>query len=325
MEEKYSTDFAGLAALCLDKSNGLLWPYPFSLPGWMSVWWQHFGAGYELQILTLRYEARIVGIAPFKRLGQAASFIGDPSVCDYLDFITLPGSEGLFAGLLLEECAEQGINSLNLETQRPDSSAVRYLLPAAIHRGIAACCVKAEESYEMPLPGNFEEYLAGLDAKQRHELLRKQRTMDMANAINFRMLGDNEISSRDIELFLSMMADSRRDKAGFLTKVMRAYFQDLIKAMSSAGLLRLGFLDLGAIPVAAILGFDYNNVMYLYNSGYDPAYADQSVGLLSKLASIRWAIERKKSVFDFLKGSEPYKKRLGGRQVNLSACRIELG
>ncbi len=34
-------------------------------------------------------------------------------------------------------------------------------------------------------------------------------------------------------------------------------------------MIRLGILELSGTPIAAILFFDYNNVVYLYNSGYD--------------------------------------------------------
>jgi len=46
--------------------------------------------------------------------------------------------------------------------------------------------------------------------------------------------------------------------------------------------------------------------------------------LLSKALCIKDSIERKKKRFDFLKGREAYKYRLGGREVPICGCQIAL-
>ena len=105
---------------------------------------------------------------------------------------------------------------------------------------------------------------------------------------------------------------------------MRAFFSSLAEAMAKVGLLRFGFLELDLVPVAAVMYFDYNDSIYLYNSGYDPRYRQLSVGLLSKVLCIKDSIEKKKSRFDFLKGAEVYKYRLGGREIPLYRCQIQI-
>lgn len=308
-----------------DKNPGLHWPYVFSLPGWMSAWWRQFGGGYEPLVLTLRDNGGMLGVAALKRQGQNASFIGDDAVCDYLDFIVVPGKEEAFAEGLLRECVGRGITRLELGTVRPDAVAVRYVLPFAESRGFKIISSETEVSYETNLPVSFGDYLIGLSSQQHREILRKQRRLDTLGRDTFRMLAGREIGDREIEVFLALMSESRRDKADFLTEGMRAYFKDIIQAMSSYGVLRLGFLDVGVKTVAGVLGFDYGNTFYLYNSGYDPSYAEYGAGLLSKLAAIRWAIEQQKTVFDFLKGPELYKERLGGRRVGLMSYSLVLG
>jgi CelD/BcsL family acetyltransferase involved in cellulose biosynthesis len=64
--------------------------------------------------------------------------------------------------------------------------------------------------------------------------------------------------------------------------------------------------------------------VYLYNSGYDPEYGYLSAGLLSKLLSIKDSIERVRKCYDFLKGPEEYKYRLGGREIPIYTCQIVL-
>jgi len=48
------------------------------------------------------------------------------------------------------------------------------------------------------------------------------------------------------------------------------------------------------------------------------------VGLLSKVLSVRDAIRSGLRTYDFLKGGEAYKQRLGGRPLPLYLCRVDL-
>jgi hypothetical protein len=48
------------------------------------------------------------------------------------------------------------------------------------------------------------------------------------------------------------------------------------------------------------------------------------VGIISKVRCIQDSIEKKKKLFDFLKGNEPYKYYLGGQEIPLYFCRIDL-
>jgi CelD/BcsL family acetyltransferase involved in cellulose biosynthesis len=99
----------------------------------------------------------------------------------------------------------------------------------------------------------------------------------------------------------------------------------MTQAMSEEGFLRLFMLTLNEAPAAAALCFDYRDTMYLYNSGYDPQYGSLSAGLLCKILSIRHSIEIGRKKYDFLKGAEPYKYHLGGKEVHLRRCRISFG
>jgi CelD/BcsL family acetyltransferase involved in cellulose biosynthesis len=102
------------------------------------------------------------------------------------------------------------------------------------------------------------------------------------------------------------------------------FFRSLSGAMAGLRLLKLGMLELDGRPLAEIMCFDYQDCIYLYNSGYDPAYVSLSAGLLSKVLAIKAGIETGKKRFDFLKGEETYKSHLGGREVPLFRCQITI-
>ena len=314
----------GLSAGWKDPGQKLNWPHVFVLPSWMSVWIQVFGQGQELFIRTVRQDKNIIGVAPLMLREGIARFIGDTSVCDYQDFITAPGHEADFCGALLDDVKENNIRELDLGHVRPDAAVMTVLKPLAESRDCRVVCAQEAVSYEMGLPATFDEYIESLSTKQRHEVRRKLRRIYETGETEFRMVTDSASVPAVMEGFFRMFVESRQDKADFLTEQMRTFFRRLADAMAQIGLLKLGVLSLDTRPVAQIMCFDYNNCIYLYNSGYDPDYTAESAGLLSKVLAIKDSIEQGKSRFDFLKGAEAYKGFLGGREVPLYRCRITI-
>ena len=88
--------------------------------------------------------------------------------------------------------------------------------------------------------------------------------------------------------------------------------------------MKLYFLDLDGRPIAATLCIDDRSTVYLYNNGYDAAFRSLSIGLLSKVLTIKASIGDGRQTYDFLKGSEAYKRRLGGQPVNVHHCVLDI-
>jgi len=96
---------------------------------------------------------------------------------------------------------------------------------------------------------------------------------------------------------------------------MEGFFRATAAHFAPLGIQKTFFMELDGIRVAAAICFDWEGNLYLYNSGYDHAFSHLSVGLLLKALCIREAIITGKAVFDFLRGDEPYKYDLGGKDV----------
>jgi CelD/BcsL family acetyltransferase involved in cellulose biosynthesis len=316
--------FDSLVSSWPDLRQRLRWDSVFVLPCWLEVWWQHFGAGAELYLATVKQGDTVIGVAPLLVRGQDASFIGSADVCDYLDFVVAPGSEQDFFAALLDNLRQKGISRLDLHSLRPDSTAATDLVSMAEDRGYEVSCEQEDVSFELDLPSTWDEYLGMLSTKQRHEVRRKLRKLHQAGDVNYRPVDDSEAVPRILDTFLKLFRKSREDKAEFMTPQMESFFTSLAETMGEAELLTFGILEFNASPVAALMFLDYRDTAYLYNSGYDPQYASLSVGLLSKVLCIKDSIERGKKRFDFLKGAEAYKYRLGGREVPIYNCQIML-
>ena len=317
--------FTELASYCKNSGNHLNWSSVFVLPAWLEVWWRVFQPEAELYLSAVRQGADIIGIAPLQLKEETASFIGDIDVCDYLDFVITPGRENDVFAALIDNLRNKGINHLDLAHVRPDSTVLTSLEGIARSRGYEVLCQVEEITLEMDLPATWDEYLAILSGKQRHEVRRKLRRLREEGNVDYRYFGAmQEEVAGFMDIFLKLFALSREEKADFMTDRRESFFRSLAEAMADIGLLRFGILELDKLPAAMIMGFDYNDSVYLYNSGYDPGYSSLTAGLLSKVLCIKDSIEKGRKKFDFLKGTEAYKYQLGGREIPLYRCRVTI-
>jgi CelD/BcsL family acetyltransferase involved in cellulose biosynthesis len=198
------------------------------------------------------------------------------------------------------------------------------LLPVAEKTGCRISYEANDMSYELALPGSWDDYLTILSGKERHEIRRKLRRLYEGGQISYRLV-DNAFSvNKEMETFLELFRSNRSDKAEFMDDRMVSFFKELAEALNEARILKLFFLDLDERTVAATMCFNYHSAMYLYNNGYDKRFGSLSVGLLGKVLSIRESIQSGKKTYDFLKGAEVYKKRLGGQPIQLYQYLIEL-
>ena len=286
----------------------------FSSPEWSELWWKHFAYTDELFLGAVIEGDKIIGIAPLRLKGNVLHFIGNDNVCDFLDFIIEPGKEEVFFTTTLDFINHKGITELVLSPLLPESTVATYLNQFSQSRWNISY-TQEDVIVAVNLPGNITEYLALLSNKQRHELLRKERRLNEEGDINFNIT--DPVTINDINYFLHFFKESREDKKAFLTPEIKVFFIAIIDYMANHKMLRMGILRLNSLPVAIVLCFEYRDDIYLYNSGYDPAYRWLSVGLLSKYFSIKNSIEENKRRFDFLKGNEKYKYYLGGKETPL--------
>jgi CelD/BcsL family acetyltransferase involved in cellulose biosynthesis len=294
------------------------------LPEWLKVWWEEFRSDAKINILSVRNQEAVIGLAPLQVKGDSASFIGGTNVCDYLDFIVTAGKEGVFFDVLLDHLGQQGIKYLELGLLRPDSTVLSNLVKVAENRGCEVSTSSEDITLELELPATWEDYLGMLNGKQRHEVKRKLRRLYEAGDINFRVVEDTKEIAEPMATFFELFKMSSNEKAAFMTDQMISFFQALASAMATSKILKLYILELNGAPVAVSMCFDFNATLHLYNSGYDPRFRALSVGLLCKVLTIKDGIKSGRKKYDFLKGAETYKYRLGGREVPLYNCRIQL-
>ncbi|MDI6858142.1 MAG: GNAT family N-acetyltransferase [Dehalococcoidia bacterium] len=295
----------------------------FQHPAWQELWLEEFGEGGEAYFLTVRDDAALLGVAPLFKSNDIFSFIGDPDICDYMDFVLAPGHEEKVLSVLLYALYEEDWSQIDFRGLKAGSPTLQHLPSLAARLRFRVEVEKEAVCPQLDLPATWEGYLALLDKKHRHELRRKLRRLERvapgARLVAFRRPAEVAAGMDD---FLRLMR-MKSDKARFMTPQMERFFRRAAEALAGEGLVALYALEVEARRVAAALCFEDAQELLVYNSGYDPAFASLAAGLISKALIVRSAIEKGRAHFDFLRGAEPYKYDLGGKDVEVYRCLIE--
>lgn len=294
----------------------------FLAPEWQLHWWQHFNDSKELLLLSVTHEGTTAGIAPLMRRDSSLCLLGDKDLFDYTDIVVPRGQEPPAISAILDHLDSLQWNCLDLQPVLADSCVFGQLVPQARQRGWQVVITQEDVSPRLELPSTWDEYLASLDKKQRHELRRKIRRLHEGNNISFYFTEGKEDLDQDMADFFRLFTTSRQDKAQFMTPQRTSFFKAICQDMARKGYLKLFFLEVNGSRVAVCLCFDFQDQLYLYNSGYDLAYSPLSAGLIAKAYCIREGIRLGRKRFDFLRGSEAYKYHLGGRDQPVYRCVI---
>lgn len=308
---------------------------PFQRHEYQQVWWSTKGGGEwqaaDLWVAAGWNEAReLSGVAPlfFTRNADdepALVLIGSIEISDYLDLIVSeeelePFVQALFDGL--EEDGPEGWVLLDLYNILEDSPSLKAIVKAAEARGWRTEQERMQPCPIVQLPDSWEAYLEQLDSKQSRELRRKLRKAEGYPAsVDWQFVSEGAQLDQAVDTFLSLMAHDPA-KADFLTDPMREQFRRMCETAFEHGWLQIAFLNVSNEPIFGYVNFDFDNRIWVYNSGIDPAHFDLSPGWVLMGNLIQWAIENGREAVDFLRGDESYKYRLGGEDRYITNLKI---
>jgi CelD/BcsL family acetyltransferase involved in cellulose biosynthesis len=297
---------------------------PFLTPEYLLAWWGHLGGGEwqqaELHVIVARRDdGGLLGIAPLfltQEPGEksALMFLGSHEISDYLDFIAPPEDlnpflQGLFQHL--EGPAAPKWDRLDLYNILDQSPTLEILPTLSGEFGWEYHQEQLQHAPCIQLPPSWDEYLAGLKKKQRHELRRKMRkAANHTVPVEWYQVEDQAALNGELETLFALMSMDAQKQA-FLTPAMQSQMAAIAKAAFNHGWLQLAGLRVGRETVAMQLNFLYNNRVWGYNSGVDPNYRELSTGVVLLGHLLEQAINHRRAAFDFMRGDEEYKYRFG--------------
>jgi len=306
-----------LVSGCLLRASCLTWT-------WQREWTRAFAAARRLEIRRVEdAEGQLVALLPLHEVEPGVlGLLGGADVSDYLDLIALAGrEEEAWMALLQSRVAEP--TTWDLHAVPGTSPTVLALPQIAAACGLSASVTVEERCPVLVLPSSWDAYLASLNGKHRHELLRKMRRLER-EAPEARAACASHASEVENRLgdFFDLHRRSRSGKARFMDARMEAFFRRVTASFVERGAARLWFLDTASGPIASFITIEWDDTVGLYNSGFRPDRATLSPGVVLLAHLIRDAIERGKRRFDFLRGEERYKYEFGPVAEDVCAVRI---
>lgn len=297
---------------------------PFLRFDYLRAWWETRGGGEwpqdcTLAIVSARQDGALAGIAPLFHVPDHQDLprlmlLGSIEISDYLDLIAPPDVlsdfiDGLLTFLLNADLP--GWQALDLYNIPDDSPSLPVLAAQAAAHGLLYSQEKLQHAPCIPLPGDWEAYLAGIDKKQRHEIRRKLRRVENSDVpVRWYIVRDADRLDAEIAAFFDLMKQDD-DKDRFLTAKMQDTMREVMHCAFEDGCLQLAFLEVGGEKTAGYVSFDYQNRIWVYNSGLNREYYEYSPGWVLLSYLLRWANEQGRSEFDFMRGNEDYKYRFG--------------
>lgn len=291
---------------------------PFSTWEFLATWWDIYATG-QLWLVSARADSgELVGLMPmFLDNARLLCSIGGLDVTDYCDVIVHRDHENAvyaaFSDFLMRHQDKfSGVSFYNL---RPNAPTLAHFCALFQSNGCQIVQKQVEVTPHIALPPTFEGYFELLDKKQRGEVRRKMRRAEagVEEKLDWYVVGAEHDIEAQMAQFFTLMASSSPQKAEFLQNPQhKAFFEKLIPRMQQAGWLHLAFLCVDNNPCASYFNFAYDNRIWVYNSGFSYQYEALSTGIVLLVYLIEDAIQRGYTVFDFLRGNEVYKYRMGG-------------
>ncbi len=303
---------------------------PFLRHEFQSHWWTNLGGGEwesgELAILLQRdTDHKLTGIAPLFISNQKIQFIGSYEISDYLDLITSPDNLSGFIKEIIEFLSSDlapAWKTVDLYNLPEHSSTIDLMENAALSAGFQTSVDIIQPAPAVQLPSSWQAYLDSLEDRYRQEISRKIRNADTYFLpVDWYIVNEEHDLDQELEAFFDLMANNL-EKEKFLTDPMKKQIKDSARAAYDEGWLQLVFLVVGDIKAAGYMNFDFDEKIWIYNSGINTVFENLSPGwvLLSKI--INWSIEQGKTELDFMRGDETYKYQFGGIDQNVIHLQI---
>jgi CelD/BcsL family acetyltransferase involved in cellulose biosynthesis len=317
-------------------------PSVFLTHDWVASWWGSFGQGAQSWLLRVAGpNGATLGLAPLylgrppgttrlpvRRLG----LIGDHSVgSEYLGLVARAGHERAVGQAVADHLAAArarwDVAELSgLVEGDPAASALEVPLRTVAGRAREqrqACSAVA-------LPDSFEAYLGGLGSKFRQSYRQRASKLHRTSTVRYLMTASEADLRPHLEA-LFRMHQAHWTAVGlpgsFGDRRMRRFYLEVAGRLLRAGRLRFWQLEVDGVIRASQFGFAYDGVLHSLQEGYDTTFRAPGVGGLGvvlRAHAIRSAIEEGLVAYDFLGGTEEFKRRWGTstshvRQVRLAA------
>jgi CelD/BcsL family acetyltransferase involved in cellulose biosynthesis len=292
-------------------------PSPFLSWEWLEAWWRAFGGGRELWILEARDGAGALagllllaggfgplGVRRWRLLGNGVTG------ADGLDVLARAADAALVREAIARAVAGAAgeWDVLDLEDLPCGSPTVAAVRRATAARGATA---RVERGFVCPgfaVRGTFQEHLARV--RRRETYGRRVRWLSRQPGFRIDVAATPADAPAAMEELLRLHRlrwAAEGGSSGILPGAVEDFHREMAPRLAARGWLRLYVLRVAGEAVAAVYGLEVGRRFAYYQSGYDPAWAPRSPGLVLVGRTVEDAYARGLADYDFLRGTEPYK------------------
>lgn len=308
----------------LEECTGL----PFSSWDWAVAWWEQLredklGVKDSLCVRVLRAEqGQLVAIAPLivsrrPSIGpiciRQLQFLGaDPNITEVRGLLSLPERRSEAYRALLRHLAEHAEQwDSMLLSGVPADFEDHELTAFASHEWIGET-----RDYVLPLPSSWEELRASLPRnikeslrKCYNSLKRDNREFSLETAERPSEVGEALQRFFAFHSARSELVGTVRHGNVFDSEAAQRFLNDVCVRFAERGCLRIFQLKVDARIVAIRIGFIIGDSLYLYYSGYDPAFSRYSVMTTTVAEAIQYAILHGMKTVNLSTGNDVSKTR----------------
>jgi CelD/BcsL family acetyltransferase involved in cellulose biosynthesis len=294
--------------LAEQRSNG------FITPEWFRSWWEHGGSESSSPLISVarRGDGSVAGVMPLvldetsrpRAVRFAGATIGDrfhPAAGKSEEVAvaaaTMKALEvgGLDRRMILLECADTRSRWWRL---MKSASSIRRAIVEQQQTMVPYIDVRGLD---------WETYLAGRSTNFRKQVRQAERRLVRDHKMTVRAATAGTLEADLAEMF--RLHDLRMAGASSLDHRARTVLKSFAFAAQEQGWLRLNLMEADGAPVSGFFGWRLGDSYASYQGGFDPAWAKSSVGVALEAMNVRGAIEEGVSEYDFLLGTEKWKRR----------------
>jgi CelD/BcsL family acetyltransferase involved in cellulose biosynthesis len=295
---------------------------------WLQAWWEAFGEGRKLHVVTAREGGELVGAVPLMttKIGKLVKitieeFIGTgPS--DRLGAFTRNGDARIQKALWNHIVDAKDFDIIDLRDMRDDCTTAKVVRDV-----LKGADFENSTNPWIPIHGTYGDYLRELSSNYRHSISRSWNRLKDDHKASIEVLTEPEqmVEGMRTLVALSEMRWKGRGISTLDDKRMRTFLERALRPLSQKGEVVFHVLNATGKPIAITLGFITSNRYLFYLSGFDPEYQSYGPGrsLLVKILEDCYARGLKE--MDLLRGEEEYKFKFKPQQRLLLRCRYGKG
>jgi CelD/BcsL family acetyltransferase involved in cellulose biosynthesis len=304
---------------------------PFALYEWHITWCRHFLGNHDgivdepLFHVFRTADGACVGLVPLirtrRRMGGIAvhslSLLGaDPAITEIRGSLVQPGFEWPVARALHQE--------LN---RRHDWNWIHWMGSTDAF-GMAVGQLRQlqweplQPSCVLDLPPTWEQFRAGLKRNIRESLRHCYNSLKRdGHPFTVPIAADPasvRIALQRLFVLHSLrahMTDTVAHPDRFATPFLRGFVDEVCETMADRGLVRVFQIEIAGQIVASRIGFLIGDSLYLYYSGFDPAWSRYGVMTTAVAEAIKYAIAHGLKTVNLSPGNDVSKTRWGPREV----------